>query len=256
MKMNYKEFVEMLNGEEFATKTYETTEKNSDFQKVHDYDVIDLFDELSEQFGRVPTQTEYIESGVERAKSFFSNPVYIFKERKTKQFEWNSNLIACVKERLSNTYRSYLIEVQVELFIRENCKMKTKTSSALDLTFGADIVVLDSEKQGLWYLHVASNSKWSKRMIDEKGSRKPYIPKNGFKHYWNREWNKYNKPHQLLLYNRTLSDRMQELNGNLIFNDAYLKLYFDKLFASNDHDKVGNSEFEEFMIWMRNNKLD
>lgn len=243
--MDYLDLLDLLNTEEFKQQEYEY-HYNTEFEKLPDYGVIDLYDDLKKEFGRIPSQTEYIESGLIIAEDFFT------KKRYSKTFEWDESLIKSVKNRLARTYNSYLIESQVELYLKEKTDIRLAFNKMLDKKFGADICILKDDR--IYYLHIAKDSKYSRSMLSDKGTRKPFILYNNTKYWWKRNWG---KAHHKLLFNFTDDNMMIEINGNYLFNDNYLKKYFEELFESNDYDEHSNdSEIAQFYRFLRTNKID
>lgn len=249
----YEKFIEILKDEKYQTREY-PAEYNVYFEQLNDYgNIAYLFDDLIKELGTIPTQTEYVEAGVQRAKEFFAEgEKYIYSLRTTHVFEWNEALKRSVESRLARTYSSYLIEAQVQVFFKSLNGVKVRSSEYLDLKFGADLVVNYEDK--LYYLHIAKNSASSKRMLKEKRNRKAYILKDGKKYWWERDWK---DAHHLLLFNDYPSDRMVEINGNLIFDEAWLKRYVLKLFKHGKCDvKDETSELHKFIEWLNANKLE
>lgn len=254
MKMNYKEFLEIIKAEKFEVKTYDK-QYYPEFEALFDYgNIAVLFDDLmKENDGIPPTQQEYVEAGLVRAKKFFDekDSHWIYKTRKYHQFVWDERLIKAVKNRLARTYPSFLIEIQVQLYLLNKYDVKLACNEYLDMNFGVDITVLKDKK--LYYIHIAKNSRWSRDMIKEKGNRKSYIMKNNKKHYWTRNWG---SAHHLLLFNDIDSDRMQNVNGNILFADSYLDRYFDDLFESGEYEEFNSkSEFHQFAMFLKKNGL-
>ena len=69
----YEKFIELLQDEKYQTKEY-PTEFNVYFEQLNDYGKIAyLFDDLVKELGTIPSQTEYVNAGVERAKEFFKS---------------------------------------------------------------------------------------------------------------------------------------------------------------------------------------
>lgn len=252
--MNYKEFIELLNTDEYKQETYRK-ETYNEFEALWDYgNIATLYSKLKSENGAIPSQREFIEKGLKNAKKFFTeqDTHYIFKTKQNYTFEWNERLITAVKARLARTYSSMLIEEQVKLYLKEYYDLRLlQDNNYVDLTFGADIVVFKDGR--VQYLHVAKNSRWSKNMIKEKGHRRPYILHNNKKHYWTREWG---KAHHLLLFNEVDSDRMQDVNGNVLFDGRYLERYFNELFTERESEEFNEEcEIRLFYSWMAKNGI-
>lgn len=202
-----------------------------------------LFDDFADAFNRPMSQQEYLLTGVGCAEKFFKEKPtqYIYRTRGLHTFEWTKRLERAVKHRLDRTYVSFLIEEQVKDYLKRK-KYTFYASNLLDISGGVDIAVQDEDR--LYYIHVAKNSSSSKNMLKKKGSMKSYKKVNNKKIYFQRNWL---AGHHSLLYNTTDSDRMQYINGNLIFNEDYLDIYFNKLLQSDNYDVFnGQSELEQF----------
>lgn len=250
------EIKELLQTKEFERVNIERF-TNKYFEKVHGYGVVELFDDLKREFGRIPSQKEYIERGLMIAEEFFAdNPDQWCYSLGQHTFTWDEDLIKAVKSRLDRTYNSYVIEAQVEEFVRDNYDVmmpKTDKELYLDYNFGADITILLEDR--LYYIHVARDSKYSREHLVNKGDRKSYIPINGKKFYWTRKWNKRHTGHHSLLYNARSANQTETVNGLVLFRNEYLREYFDKLFSGNEYDVLGESEIEEYFRFLKRNKI-
>lgn len=248
---------ELLTTKEFERVNIERF-TNEYFEKVHGYGVVDLFDALKKEFGRIPSQKEYIERGLMRAEEFFANNPnqWCGYSLGNHTFTWDEDLIRAVKSRLDRTYNSYVIEAQVEEYVRDNYDVKMPRSDKefyLDYNFGSDITILLEDR--FYYIHVARDSKYSREHLTKKGDRKSYIPINGKKFYWTRKWNKRHIGHHSLLYNARSANQTETVNGLVLFKDEYLREYFDKLFSGNKYDVLGESEIEEYFRFLKRNKI-
>lgn len=251
--MNYGEFLDLVGSEDFKAKKYEARYHQA-MEQLYDYgNIVYLFDDLVKELGRVPSKAEYVDAGFERAKEFFaSQPTqWLYKEKIHYTFEWNEHLKDAVKARLGRTYSSYLIEEQVKVYLKNHFNCKIASNKYIDMNFGVDLVVKHEGK--LYYIHIAKNSQASKRMLKEKRNRTSYIPQDGKKYYWTRDWG---SAHHLLLFNDVDSDRMKEVNGNLLFSERYLEKYFEELFANSDYDLPDkNAEIWKFREFLKKNKI-
>ena len=218
------------------------------FECLFDYgNIITLFDELKEETGCIPSQSEYINAGLARAENFFSDnkAKYIYKTNSLYLFTWDDNLINAVKNRLARTYASYIIEEQIKEYLIDR-QLTVYTDPLIDMNFGADLVIRQDDK--VYYLHITKNSANARNILRQKANRTSYEKVNNKKIYWTRNWG---EAHNLLLYNNIDSDRMQELNGNLLFSERYLDRFFEVLFNSNNFDILdGTSEIEQFLPFL------
>ena len=239
---------ELLEREEFEATQYPGVKYDA-FEALYDYNVIGLFDEMVTELGRIPSSQEFVSAGLKRAKEFFeSKPTqYIYKWKSNHTFELDDHLKSAVMNRLSRTYNSYLVEEQVKEFIKDEYDVKMSANQRLDLNFGCDVCVMDEDR--LYYIHIAKDSYYSRNHIKEKGRRKSYIFANGMKHYWTRNWG---EAHHTLLYN---DSNTEDLNGNVVFTDEYLKDYFDRLFEEGCYDELEDSELMVFWKWMKKRRI-
>lgn len=244
------------------TKEFERIPKrgkhNPYFEGLYDYGVFDLFEDLKEELGRIPSQTEYLERGLQCAEKFFTDNPTQWCGYKMGQwvFEWDDDLIKSVLNRLDRTYNSFVIEAQVEEFVTETYPVRTPRGPInrhIDTNFGADIALIIQER--FYYIHIAKDSERSRWHLKDKGTRKSYIPKDGKKHYWYRNWNKVHHGHHQLLYDESNPQQTEVINGLVVFKETYLKYYFDKLFAGDQYDVYGESEIEMFYRFLVKNNI-
>lgn len=238
---------ELLQTEEYRAVEYQANH-NQDFEDLNDYGGIShLFDELKKELKRVPSQQEYISAGLVKAEEFFEpGRAYIWKRREHANFNWDEDLQASVKHRLARTYRSLLIEESVVDYVRSRTDLKCASSSVIDMTFGADLVVMDTEQTKLYYIHIMS--RYGVQYYREKGFREPYImDTQGKKRYWKRNWGKAHMP---LVFQNEVGGRMQEVNGNLVFKQDWLEEYFEDLIEGDRFEEYNSdAEFIQFYEW-------
>lgn len=248
---NYKEFIDLLNTEEYKAKKYEHV-YHQELEQVFDFGVITLFDDLINELGRVPSKSEYVEAGTIRAEKFFKNKtIYLYKLKRNHDFEWDDKLKKAVQYRLARTYISYLIEKQVMLFAKEHYDIKIASNQLIDQTFGVDLAIKLDKK--LYYIHITKDTQYSHNLIEEKGNRKCYIMANNKKHYWTRDWK---AGHHKLLYDNIDSYKMQSVNGNVIFNEEFLEKYFRDLFKNGEYDLANkNAEIYKFIMFLKKNGI-
>lgn len=249
--MRYREFLELLETEEFKAVEYEYA-YHQELEQVYDYGVITLFDDLMKELDRVPSKVEYVEAGTIRAEKFFEKKtIYLYKLKRNHEFEWDDKLKKAVQYRLARTYASYLIEEQVKLYAKEHYDVKIASNQLLDQTFGVDLAIKLDEK--LYYVHITKDTQYSHGLIKEKGNRKCYIMANNKKHYWTREWK---TGHHILLYNNVDSNKMQSVNSNVIFSEKYLERYFNDLFENAEYDLANkNAEIYKFNVYLKKNGI-
>ncbi|MCW6683046.1 hypothetical protein NHG29_09155 [Aerococcaceae bacterium NML160702] len=225
------------------------------FERLHDYGgICTLYDDLKKELNRIPTPKEFLEQGLKLALAFFNedNCRYCGRKYGYYTFAVDDELKQAIKSRLMRAYSSRLVEESVEDFLRRKYpKLKVYSNEYIDLNFGVDLAVVDAEKKRAYYLHVAKNNNYSKNHLDSKKNRKSYRTVGDKKIYWTRNWG---KGHTLLAYNDELTDRMEEVQGHLVFNNRYLERFFSLLFASDRYDD-GAKEIREFKKWLVDNKI-
>ena len=234
----------MLNQPEYALINY-PLHTHPTFELLIDYgDISNLLDEMVAEIGRFPTQKEYVEAGVMRAKSYFS-PLPGKKPDVTKYwgknnansaiFNWNDlELQKAVRKRLSRAYPSHLLEYTTAVQLRELYPtFKIGTNAWLDLTAGIDIVVGSPEHNRIVYVHVTSNSQQSNSALNDKKKRWGMARDANNKMHWYER--NFNKGHIHLAFDKFKeTDSTRFINGNPILKTEHLKHVMDSAMSVPD----------------------
>ena len=266
--LSTKELKDLLQTEAFRATNY-PCHNLPHFEELGDYgNIKTLFDDLLSELGRPPSQKEYVTAGTARAKEFFKpNTVAgrtsvhsVRKNGKSKQlsFTWNSELITAVQKRLSRTYPSFLVEYSTIIMLKELYpNFKLAANPYIDGIFGADIVVASKEDNKVFYIHVIRNTATSRQYLKDKATRKGYCKDVlGNNKYFTRNWD---KSHIELAYDTYASDSTENINGNFIMKDSYIKEVIEKELNSPEEDTDGfnnKNQISIFHTWLIKNKID
>lgn len=113
-----------------------------------------LFDNLAQQLGRLPTQKEYLEAGMPYTVAYWKEHQYT--NPKINGYPYTKGVELGCKDRIARTYSSKIIELQLELILKE-LGFKVYTNPLLDTIAGVDIVAEDDSKR--YYIHVTTSSR-------------------------------------------------------------------------------------------------
>ena len=250
-KGDRKMIKDLLKREEYKIVDKKLDEYYSEFEELYSYGFVGayMFDDLKKELGRIPSQYEFVKEGLTRAEEFFlkSPRQWLSKSRKNYYFNWDSKLINSVENRLSRSYFSFVLEEQVAEFVKARYGAKTTSNSLIDVVFGSDVTFVLDDK--IYYIHITKNNRWSSELLTSKGKKSVYVvDEKGQKRYWKRDWK---NGHHVLTYNNRSESRMTEVNGNLLFEEAYLENWFDKMFEKEKFDSFnGKSELLSFYEYL------
>ncbi|MED4619466.1 hypothetical protein [Priestia megaterium] len=115
-------------------------------------EVIDLFDNMVDRLGRLPSQKEYIAEGLPLYEAFWKENQYTHK--KINGYPWTKGVKLGIMDRIARTYTSKLVELHLELMLKE-LGFTVKAHPLLDSVMGVDLVVEDDEK--IYYVHVTTS---------------------------------------------------------------------------------------------------
>lgn len=242
--MTIQELETLLASPEYKQKQYDI-HTHPHFERLNEYGgIATLFDDMCDQLGRLPSQSEYIAAGLLRAESYFS-PRKGKKPDVTKYwgkndmysatFNWNDlELQKAVKKRLSRSYPSYLAEYTTIIQLKQLYPtFQIGSNGYLDRTAGVDIVVASPYSDRLVYIHVTSSSQQSKDTLNEKKTRWGMAKdKNGKKHWFERNFNKGHIHLAFSKFDETDSTRI--INGNPIFKPEHLQMVIDSAMSVPD----------------------
>lgn len=280
-KMTIEEYKNMLEQEEYKAVNYPVHSYGDMFEMLMDYgDITSLFDDLVDELGRVPSQQEYINAGIERAKLFFTprkdfgngNIKYgdITKGRtltvgkkqyqRSHTFYWHEEeLQKAVKKRLSRTYPSLLVEVGVIIYMRELFPdLVTAVSPEIDIILGVDAVAIDLKKDKAIYIHVTGASGGGTNFLNAKKNRWGYAKDaNGKGHFYER---KSNRGHIHIAYSKFNEDATtQIINGNPVIKEEHLKNIIEVAFQQTAVDSAigleGLAQLRDLHNWLVEEKI-
>ncbi|MCD4839745.1 hypothetical protein LRS37_12885 [Neobacillus sedimentimangrovi] len=176
-----------------------------EFEQLSSYgNLAHLFEELTEQLGRVPTQTEYINEGLARSKAFFIGkakpngdrwlPIQKDKNGKVLKwhnFKWDERLEKAIVQRIARSYPSHMVEYSTILLLKSYFpQYKIGANDYLDGVMGVDIVVGSEQHDKVAYIHITSASSYSDHWLKKKEDRKGVIYQNGVRHEYTRNFKK------------------------------------------------------------------
>lgn len=163
--------------ETLAKPEYETVERAYDLQsrqqksiaqvveRVTGFgtDMGSMFESCVLTLGRVPTQREFSDSCLPVAKEFWDKAV-------PEGIAWDETVEAAVTNRNYRCYISQVVEIHLQLMLRELFPdWVIASSDAMDMLMGVDLVV-ETENKRL-FLHVFKNSRYSFMAFRKKKSR-------------------------------------------------------------------------------------
>lgn len=235
--MPLNELETLLNGPEYKSNIY-PIHTHPNFERLNDYGSIrTLFDDLTEELGRIPSQTEYVAAGTLRAQKFFTPTVpgttevtkrWGKKNMYSGTFDWNDpELQKAVNKRLSRTYPSFLVEYTTIVQLKTLYPgYHIGTNDWLDTTAGIDIAVASPEHNRIVYIHVTSSSQQATDTYNNKKSRVGIaFDKNHKAHWYERN---FNKGHIHLVFDKfTDTATTRFVNGNPILKPEHIKHVID-----------------------------
>lgn len=126
-----------------------------------------LFEDMMNQLGHIPTQKEYIEKGIGITQEWLIDNR---KHPKVKGLPFNQVVRKACAERLARTWVSNIVEIHTKLLIQETLpNHKVFTHDLLDIVAGVDLVVEDSDRR--YYVHIFKNTEWGMKAFKQKEKR-------------------------------------------------------------------------------------
>jgi hypothetical protein len=269
--MSTKEYREMISQPAFEMKQYEWVGYDEFEQLVSFGKLANLFEELADKYGRVPTQTEYVNEGLAISKAFFvgkSKPngdrwLPIQKDKQGKvlkwhNFKWEDRLEQAIKQRLARSYPSHMVEYSTILQLKEKYpEFKVGANDYLDGIMAVDIVVGSEKHNKVLYVHVTSASDYSNHWLKKKEDRKGVgFSKDGSKHYYTRN---FKKGHVHLAFSRTEETASTEfVNGIPIFKDSHIQSVIEMAFLLAPHMDSWEKQEQLMQLhnWLKDNHID
>lgn len=270
--MTIREYEEMLSKKEYKAITYPPHTYDSAFEDLMDYgNITNLFDDLVDSLGRVPTQTEYVNAGVERSKRYFTPEngdinqgvqiiVGNYRNQRMHTFYWNEPMLqTAVKKRLSRTYPSLLAEVGLIIYMREvRPDLFIAAHPDIDIILGVDAVAFDRKLDKALYFHVTGASSGGTSFLKKKAGRKGYAKRaDGTAAFYTR---KELGGHVHLAFNKFNEDISTKIiNGNPVFKAEYLEKVLELAFKQDDLDKAtgpeGLYQLRDLANWLVTNQI-
>lgn len=240
--------------------------KNASFEALNYYgETFTVFDDLLKELGRVPSQREYIQEYIWRAKAFFTDEekvdsngiLWVTFGTTSRMFRWNEGLVKAIINRAGRTYQSLLVEYTTAQQLKNIFpNSKVVVSGLVDMAFGSDIVL---EMEGkITYIHVFSNTYWGHKGFSNKAHRPGRATDiEGKRHCWKREWSVAHSP---LAFGREEDNMTEIINGNPLFKEEALKQYIENIFSTDGMYEVVSSSNEtqlgKFIKWCEDHNID
>jgi len=203
-----------------------------DFEQLRKFgEVHNIFEDLTEELNRPPTQYEYIKEGLKRAEYFF--------KQKTKQgyrwfvleknldgsnrwgkFNWDTDndlQLACL-QRLNRTYQSRIVELSTYyqlLDLQEKYDIDIGVHESLDLILGSDIAIRSRQYNKTAYFHITSFT--GARWIGKKERRTINLSETDV---YSRD---FSKNHHTLAFDLEESETTTLVNGNPVLRTEYIE---------------------------------
>ncbi|MGG1230457.1 hypothetical protein [Bacillus halotolerans] len=202
-------------------------------------DLIELFDWFIEAKGTLPTQKQYVNSGINKMLTWFAS--------NKPDLEITTIMVEACKTRLTRTYMSRVIELHFEACLREYVPhLKIISHPLIDSVMGVDIVAEDDNKR--YYIHITSNTPMAKRMLKEKEKRGGYRVGNAFIKY-NRDFT----GDLMLMYDiHEESDTTKIVNGFPLFRPEFIVWRLDiasRSVSAGEFLTVTYSKLQHFLHW-------
>lgn len=153
-----------------STLTEEERKQVNAYESISSFgsDVANLFENMIEQLGHVPSQEAFINRGVELTREWFCDNM--LKNPRLKGVPFNKVVQKATEERLARTWVSMVVELHTKLLIQETMPhLKVIQHDLLDLVMGVDLVVEDDKKR--YYIHIFKNTSWGMKAFKIKEKR-------------------------------------------------------------------------------------
>ncbi|MGG1757723.1 hypothetical protein ABEQ76_10405 [Bacillus velezensis] len=210
-------------------------------------EIIELFDWFLEHQGTLPTQKQYVNSGINKMLAWFAT--------NKPEVEVTTVMVEACKLRLTRTYMSKVIELHFEACLRENVPhLKIISHPLIDSIMGVDIVAEDDAKR--YYIHITSNTPMARKMLREKEKRGGLRVGNAFIKY-NRDFT----GDLMLMYDiHEESDTTKIVNGFPLFRPEFIVWRLDlasRSVSAGEFLTVAYSKLQHFLHWAKHQlKLD
>lgn len=236
-QLTTKQVETMLNKPFYFQKVY-PQHTHPTFENLIEYgDISSIWEDLITKLDRIPSQTEYVAEGMERARVFFS-PDVPGKTTVTKKwgrgnshsgvFDWTDPMLhTAVTKRLSRAYPSFVTEYTTIIQLKELYpNFLIGTNDWLDMTAGVDIAVASPEHNRIVYIHITTRSQQATDNYNNKKSRKGVaFDKNHKAHWYDRN---FNKGHIHLAFDKfKTTETTRFINGNALLKPEHIKQVID-----------------------------
>jgi hypothetical protein len=212
---------------------------------------IDLFDNLTAELKRLPTQKEYIEAGLPIYEAFWNENR--LTHEKINGYPFTKGVKLGCMDRLARTYTSKVVELHLELLLKD-MGLTVKTHPLLDSVMGVDMVVEDDIKR--YYVHVTTSKHGiagAVKSVERKEKRGKFMVGS--------TWVSYGRDFTgdcILCYESTapLNDGSTKWINNIpLFNREYLEEYFalKRLGKTGELLTSKQSKLEDFKLWAKVN---
>ena len=210
---------------------------------------INLFDDLSLELGKIPSQAEYIEAGLPIYREYWE--VNKYSDSKIDGYPWTNGIETGVTDRLARAYTSKIVEVHLELLLKD-LGYKVYTHPLVDAVLGVDIVAEDDKKR--YYLHVTTSKRGQAGAEEavKKKERRGKFKVNGAWVYFTRDFT----GDLVICYEGVtpLHDGSTKfINGNPLFNKDFVEYYFICKRIGNKGELLSSpqSKLEDFNEWAK-----
>lgn len=224
-----KEFEKLIGQAEYSTKKYLDRSKLTDkelmavdaYENITSFgiDVADCFEDLLEELGRIPTQDEYVNRGVELTSMWCE--AILKHDNRVLGINFEGAVVDACKDRLGRGYISMVNELHTKLLLKEIYpKAKVISHDLLDLLLGVDIVLELDKKR--YYIHIFKDSHYGVQAFYNKEQRGG-INKDGKFIKYQRDFT--GDVRLQYLSRDTNSDKCKFINGMPVFTREWLEGY-------------------------------
>lgn len=268
--LSIDKYKELISQPAYAMKQYEWAGYEEFEQLVSFGNIANMFEELADKLGRVPTQNEYIQEGLARSKAFFvgkskSNGDRFLPIKKDKSgkvlkwhnFKWTEKLEKAVTQRLARSYPSHMVEYSTILTLLSKFpQYKIGANDYLDGILGVDIVVGAEKANKVGYVHVTSASGYSDHWLKKKEDRTGKAwDKDGNKHEYKRN---FKKGHIHLAFSAYESESTEIINGIPMIKHSHIQHVLEVAFTLAPYMDTwqAKEQLHQLHKWLKDNKID
>lgn len=218
-------------------------------------EAIDLFENLTNDLGRIPTQKEYIEASLPIHQTFWEENQ--LTHNKINGYPFTKGVKLGIMDRIARNYTSRIVELHLELLLRD-MGYTVKTHNLIDVLMGVDLIIEDGFKRH--YIHVTT-SKYSRQIAEKSVMRKQKRGSlkvgSNFVRYC-RDF----KGDLILCYDSLTplgEDSTKRINNNPVFKRAYIEEYLAVKRLGNSGEKMSQpiskpvSKLDDFILWAKAN---